>query len=167
MSAPLIMRHMMPRDIPLFSTYVLSPEGQDYHAWEFDVIVGDPDDPGPFYPANVRRQALYLNALKIDAVGWFFATPTLIECKPNAGLSAIGQIAGYQEWYNLIFGVKPRGMIVCQRMTRQIETLCILQNIEVRRVQPADPSTVLRATEYVRHRIERRSIIPIIRSVSA
>ena len=160
MSRPQIMKHMSVKDVPLFATYLLGEEGQKYTGWEFDVIIGDPVDPGPFYPANQRKQALYLNALKIDAVGWLFGTPTLIECKPNAGCGAIGQVTSYQEWYRIIFGVKPRGVIVCERMPRQIQTLCILQNIDFRIVQPANELVTQQAIDYVRPLIKNLSIIP-------
>ena len=161
-----VLRHMAPKDIPLFASYLFTPEGQTFTAWEFDVLVGDPEDPGVFYPPNVRRQALYLNALKIDAVGWLFSTPALIECKPNAGLNALGQILGYQKWYQIIFGTKPRGIIVCQRMTRQVETLCTIDEIDVRRVTPASDFTVERAIEYVKPRIKTMSVLPQMTPVS-
>lgn len=154
------MKHMAPRDIPLFATYLFTPEGQAYTAWEFDVLVGDPEDPGAHYPMNQRRQALYLNSLKIDAVGWLFSTPTLIECKPNGGLGAIGQILSYQKWYQIIFGVKPKGIIVCARMSRQCLTLCILDDIDVRIVQPANDVMVTQANNYVRPLIKPLSVLP-------
>lgn len=160
MSTPQILKHMAAKDIPVFATFLFSPEGQEFQAWEFDVIIGDPHDPGAFYPPKQRKQAMYLNALKIDAVGWFFKSPTLIECKPAAGLGAIGQVIGYQEWYRIIFGIKPRGMIVCSEMSRQVQTLCLLLNIEVRIVVPANPSVVAQAIDYIRPRIQKLSILP-------
>lgn len=166
MSSPQILKHMMPRDIPLFATYFSSPEGQHYTAWEFDVVVGDPHDPGTHFPANIRKQALYLNCLKIDAVGWLFSTPTLIECKPKAGLGALGQVDGYQEWYRIIFGVKPRGMIVCEEMSRQVETLCMLKDIIVRKVVPANDLIVSNAIARVRPLIRKLSVLPALLSVA-
>ena len=166
MSRAQILKHMAEKDVPLWVTYFRSPEGQAYTAWEFDVLVGDPEEPGPFFPASLRRQALYLNALKIDAVGWFFATPTLIECKPNAGLAALGQIIGYQEWYHLIFGLKPSMMIVCHRMSRQVQTLCIIKEVAVRIVQPSDPYQIDQSIRQVRPLIQVKSILPQFQAVA-
>ena len=160
MSAPQVLRHMMPHDIPLWASYFFSPEGQNYTAWEFDVLVGNPADPGPYYPMSARRQAMYLNALKIDAVGWLFSTPTLIECKPNAGLGALGQVDGYQAWYEIIFGVKPRGVIVCEHMSDQVQTLCLLKNIDVRIVTPANDYQIMRAIDLVKPMIRPLSVLP-------
>lgn len=165
MSRTQILRHMAERDIPLFATFYNTPEGQSYDAWEFDVLVGDPEEPGAFYPANVRRQALYLNALKIDAIGWFLNTPTLIECKPNAGLGAIGQVLGYREWYRIIFGIQPGMKIVCQRMTRQIQTLCAINEIAVRIVTPATEIVTWAAINHIQFKIQTKSIMPEMASV--
>lgn len=166
MSGPQILKHMMPRDIPLWATYFFSPEGQHYTAWEFDVLVGDPQHPGYHFPPEQIRQALYLNCLKIDAVGWLFSTPTLIECKPKAGLGALGQVDGYQEWYRIIFGIKPRGLIVCEEMSRQVETLCMLKDIQVVRVRPANDATVSQAIAQVRALIQKLSVLPAIQAVA-
>lgn len=157
MSTPQILTHMSQKDIPLFATYYFTAEGQSYQGWEFDVVIGDPEDPGAHYPPNLRRQALYLNSLKIDALGWYFNTPTLIECKPNATCGAIGQVLSYQKWYRMNFGIQPAMMIVCQRMSRQIETLCLYDQIAVRRVLPADYLTTQRCIAEVRTKIVDRS----------
>ena len=161
-----IMKHMMPRDIPLFAAYYRTEEGQAYDAWEFDVFVGDPDEPGAFYPNSTRRQAMYLNSLKIDAVGWFYSTPTLIECKPNAGCSAIGQVLVYQKWYSLIFDRTPSMMIVCQRMPKQIRTMCDIMGIAYRVMSPAQDFVVYEVERDIQSKIEKRSVLPLYRAVS-
>jgi hypothetical protein len=155
-----IFKHMMPKDIPVFATYVLSPEGQTYTSWEFDVLVGQPTDPGPFYPLEKRRQALYLNALKIDAIGWLYNTPTLIECKPDARLSAIGQIESYARWYQRMFNILPRKMIVCESMRGQVQTIAEEMNILVRIVPAADYLTIADAIAYVTPKIGPSPLFP-------
>lgn len=167
MSRAQILKHMAPRDIPLFATYFLSPEGQNYTAWEFDVLVGDPDEPGPFFPEAQRRQAMYLNSLKIDAVGWLFETPTLIECKPNGNLGAYGQVTAYRKWYQLIFNITPGCLIVCRRMSRQVKILCDIAEIAVRVVDPASEWDTSRAIAAVRPMVQRKSILPNYRAVSS
>lgn len=160
MSSPQIMKHMSANDIPLFAAYLFTPEGQSYTNWEFDVLIGDPEVPGAHFPPRQRKQAAYLNSLKIDAVGWLYSTPALIECKPNAGCGAIGQVLSYQKWYRVIFGVAPRMIIVCQRMSRQIRALCDLDAIDYRIVQPASDHQVQNAINTVRPLIKRLSILP-------
>lgn len=151
---------MMPRDIPPFCSYLLSPEGQSYTGWQFDEIIGDPDDPGALYPMHLRKQALYLGSLKIDAVAWLFSTPTLIECKPDATLSAIGQIESYATWYRLTYDYSPRKMIVCESMRRQVQTVASEYKIEVRIFPPASPETIAKAMAYVAPLITLSPLFP-------
>lgn len=152
--------HMMPKDIPPFCTYVFTPEGQGYTSWEFDVIVGDPDDPGPFFPMAQRQQSLYVGALKIDAIAWLYNTPTLIECKPDATLSAIGQIESYALWYEILYGIYPRKMIVCESMRRQVQTICTHKSIEVRLCPPANTETIAKAMVYIAPLIQPPPLFP-------
>lgn len=157
MSAPQILTHMSAQDMRVFATYYFTPEGQNYQQWEFDIIVGDPEDPGAYYPPNLRRQALYLNSLKIDALGWLFSTPTIIECKPNATAGAIGQVFTYKKWYKLNFGLDCNMMIVCSRMARQLITACQIDDIAVRVVQPATPYIVGQCLKDIQPKITDRS----------
>lgn len=165
MSTAQTLKHMMPNDIPLWASYFFTPEGQSFHQWEFDAITGDPEDPGAYYPPAARRQALYLNSLKIDAIGWIYDTPTLIECKPIGNLGAVGQINGYRIWYQIHFAYLPQGVLVCQQMSRQVQIYCDLTGIAYRIVQPADPATVNNAINLVRPKICDRScpryLIPV------
>lgn len=167
MSRPQITKHMFPRDLPVWATYYLSEEGQQFTGWEFDVIVGNPYDPGSFYPPAQRRQAIYLNALKIDAVAWFLNTPRIIEFKPDAGSGAIGQVLVYQEWYSRIFGVRPLGMIVCESMAEQVESIANYLEIQVIQLPPAPIQDIDRATWDVERKIVHRSLLPVFSALSA
>ena len=155
-----VLKHMMPRDIPPFCTFLLSPEGQAFTSWQFDEIVGEPHDPGPFFPMSARAQSLYLGALKIDAVAWFYNTPTLIEAKPDATLSAIGQIDSYADWYDIMYGIQPGKMIVCESMRGQVQTIAERKGIQVRIVPPADNETIARALIYVLPLIKPSPLFP-------
>lgn len=160
MGKPQVFRHMFPNDVPPFATYVFTPEGQSYTSWQFDVIIGAPVDPGPMYPLAKRRQALYLGALKIDAVGWLYSTPTLIECKPDADLGAIGQIDGYADFYRLTYGVYPRKMIVCESMREQVQQIAGFHNVEVRICQGANNLVIEQAVRYVAPLIQPSPLAP-------
>ena len=161
-----LMAHMMPRDIPLFCTYYQTVEGQAYQNWEFDVLVGDPEDPGAFYPDSARRRSLYVNALKIDAVGWFFATPTIIEVKPVGSCGAIGQLVTYKEWYRRNYLKEASTLLVCRRISRQVESMCLSLGITVYRVEPA-PDYIVHAVERnIQPKIVKRSRLPTLQSVA-
>ncbi len=167
MSRPQIAKHMFPRDLPVWATFYRSEEGQQYDGWEFDVLVGNPKDPGSFYPPAQRRQAMYLSALKIDAVAWFLNTPRIIEFKPDAGCGALGQVLIYQEWYRIIFGVKPVGMIVCEEMSDQVESICNLLGVTVIQLPPASPFETEQAEWDVERKIVHRSVLPLMSALAS
>lgn len=167
MSRPQIAKHMFPRDLPVWATYYLSEEGQQYTGWEFDVLVGNPYDPGSFYPPQARRQAIYLNSLKIDAVAWFLDTPRIIEFKPDADSGAIGQVLVYQEWYLRIFGVRPLGLIVCETMSQQVESIATYLDIRVIQLPPSIELVTQQAQWDVERKIVHRSSLPILSALSA
>ena len=167
MSRPQIAKHMFPRDLPVWATYYLSEEGQQYTGWEFDVLVGNPYDPGSFYPPEARKQAIYLNSLKIDAVAWFYDSPRIIEFKPDAGSGAIGQVLVYQEWYFRIFGVKPPGLIVCESMSPQVASIATYLDIRVLQLPPSPRAITQQAEWAVERKIVHRSILPILSALSA
>lgn len=161
-----IMTHMMPRDVPLFCTYYQTTEGQAYQAWEFDVLVGDPEDPGAFYPDSARRRSLYVNALKIDAVGWFFATPTIIEVKPQGTCGAIGQLVTYKHWYRLNYQRDASIMLVCRRISGQVAAMCLSLDIAVRVIDPAPDYIVSAVERDIARKIEKRSILPLLQATA-
>ena len=167
MSRPQITKHMFPRDLPVWASFYLSEAGQQYDGWEFDVVVGNPYDPGSFYPPSARKQAIYLNSLKIDAVAWFSNTPRILEFKPSAGSGAIGQVLCYQEWYSRIFNVRPLGMIICEDMSPQVRSIAEFLGIEVVEIPPADTPTTNAATWDVERKIVHRSMLPILSALSA
>ena len=160
MSRPKTLRHMSRQDERVLAAYVFTPEGQSYTAWEFDVLVGDPEMPGAHFPLNSRRQAAYLNALKVDAVAWQGAVPTAIEAKPRGGLAALGQIRAYRQWFAVHYGTTPQGIILCSSMSRQVQTSALWDGIKVVILPPASDYQVQLAEAYVKSLIVQRSVLP-------
>lgn len=160
MRRPQLLYNMSKHDQQVFASYVFTPEGQSYDSWEFNVLTGRPNDPGRYYPPTQRKQALYLNALKIDAIGWFVNTPTIVEAKPTAGLPAIGQGICYRQWYREHFGYDPDVIIVCSHMADQVRQNAEWNNIRVVTVPPANEYQLQNAINYVSNKVVRRSVIP-------
>src|SRR5260221_5121322 len=97
--------HMTPGDVPLFASFVLTPEGRTYGAWAFDVHIGSGvQTPGLSSNPTLFDIGAYLTKLRIDAVGWRNDQPTIFEVKPLARLSAVGQLVVYCEYYARDFG---------------------------------------------------------------
>ena len=102
-----------------------------YDTVQYDLHVGDPP---PFDPTladgtDINQDALY--RFKIDVVGHFNGGVDIIEIKPNAGASAIGQVQGYKTLY--IRDERPSGnvgmVIITDKLNQNMEYLCKRENI--------------------------------------
>lgn len=87
--------HMKPADIAIWERFI-EAYPKAYEKVQYDFNVGDPP---PFNPLgdndeDLNQDALY--RLKIDVVGHLGSEIDIIEVKPLAGPSAIGQVKGYK-----------------------------------------------------------------------
>ena len=140
---------MSPYDIPLFASFLLSEEAKEFNRWEFDVRVGRGVDPGPAYNPVARNQALALSKLRIDAVGHGLHGVTLFEVKPDARLSALGQIVSYCHFYTKEIGVSCRKAIVTDNCRPDICELYDVFGVKLHMVRPATPTELIQALNIV------------------
>ena len=89
---------MKPRDIAIWERFI-DKFPAAYESVQYDFHVGDPP---PFNPLmddgeDWNQDALY--RLKIDVVGHRENSIDVIEVKPDAGPSTIGQVKGYKNLY--------------------------------------------------------------------
>ena len=94
--------HLMPNEIPLWERF-LAIWGKNFEGFEYDVRVGRGVDPGPGYEEQWRRLAIELTKKRIDAVGRRDGIVYIFEVKPQAGLSALGQLLSYRILYRETF----------------------------------------------------------------
>jgi len=141
--------HMCPGDVPLFASFVLTPEGQRYERWEFDTHLGPGLDPGDVFDPVMRKVAILLTQLRVDAIGWVGGDPTIFEVKPDARLSAFGQVLAYCWFWRQQFGQSCRRGIITSSMTDQLRTLYDAYDIEIHVVSPADTFGIQQATNWV------------------
>ena len=90
--------HMMPADVLIWERFI-SLHHAAYDWVEYDVKVGSvpdfvKDDPDP----SIKKQAP-LYERKIDVVGHLGREIDIIELKPRAGMSTLGQVKGYVALY--------------------------------------------------------------------
>lgn len=124
--------HMKPRDIEIWERFLEKYPGL-YSSCQYDFHVGDPP---PFNPLmdndeDWNQDALY--RLKIDAVGHNTDRIDIIEVKPDAGPSAIGQVMGYRVLYTRDENPKTEvGMaIVTDKERPNMAYLCKLSGISL------------------------------------
>ena len=141
--------HMFPNDVPLFSAFVLSPEAEKFDRWDFDVKVGIPIDPGPAFDPQILGMAIAISLLRIDAVGFQVTQPTIFEVKPDARLSALGQVIAYCFYYQEQFGVACRRGVITDSMTPQVAKVYAAYDIQIYLVQPASTAEILLARKKV------------------
>ena len=141
-------KHMSVNDVPLFASFVLSPEGQRFERWDFDLRVGNGRTPAPGASPEVIALTKALSQLRIDAVGYVQTQPTIFEVKPNAHLSAFGQVIAYAYFYLDAFGVVARRAIITDHIAPDVAQACRDADIDVHLVAPATPSVVSAAAAY-------------------
>jgi len=88
--------HMLDADAALWDRY-LKTNPFPHAKVMYDVRVGTPAAAPDHYPDNYRRMVLELSTLRIDAVVLIPTETLIIEVKPRASLTAIGQAHGYAQ----------------------------------------------------------------------
>jgi hypothetical protein len=68
----------------------------EYDRFDYNVRIGTGVDPGPAFPQNIRDMAIAIRSLRLDAVGWSGAQPTIFEVKRRAGPENVGQLLTYR-----------------------------------------------------------------------
>lgn len=88
---------------------------QFYQSFDYNVRIGDGQDPGPSFADNIRQMAIQITQLRLDAVGYQGNIPTIFEVKRRAGPQNVGQLMTYDAvWRNKGYTqVNPRLMLVC------------------------------------------------------
>lgn len=95
--------HLLPADVDLWERFMEAHPGF-FERVEYDVHVGGAIDVRPWWSAEDRRSFSHLAAKRIDVVGHTPGRIWIIEVKPEAGVSAIGQLISYRLLYEKRFG---------------------------------------------------------------
>lgn len=84
----------------------------EYDRFDYNIRLGTDVDPGPDFPDNIRKAAIALNSLRVDAVGYQGAQPTIFEVKRRAGPQNIGQLLTYRHLWVATFPTSPAPQLV-------------------------------------------------------
>ena len=91
-------KHMLPADVILWERW-LTRYADEYERYEYDVHVGKVKPIYPTSPINLMRLAEEISRKRLDVVAYQGNVRIIIEVKPYAGLSALGQLLGYEILY--------------------------------------------------------------------
>lgn len=90
--------HMKPNDVALWERFIyLYPD--DYDFCQYDVLVGSDPDFDTTVSPDTGGDAWKLYQKKIDVVAFKGDRIDIIELKPRAGASAVGQVLMYKKLY--------------------------------------------------------------------
>ena len=90
--------HMFPLDIPIWERF-LDSFSDDFLSFDYDVKVGSGTQPIEGLGDKYARMQSILSKYRIDVVGYNSNSILIIETKPEAGTTAIGQIETYTKLY--------------------------------------------------------------------
>jgi hypothetical protein len=112
---------LLPEEILVLRAW-LNLHQTEYDRFDYNMRIGQGIDPGPAYTPDVRKQAILNTQLRIDAVGWKGAQPTIIEVKRRATASNVGQILTYSSVWQQEFptGPAPILRLVCNQFSQHI-----------------------------------------------
>ncbi len=96
----------------------------EYDRFDYNVRIGTGVDPGPAFPDNIRKMAIAIRSLRLDAVGWKGDTPTIFEVKRRAGPENVGQLLTY------------RAVWEAQQLSAAVPTLVLVASDVVAHILP-------------------------------
>lgn len=86
--------HLAPADATIWERY-LAVYPDAYDTVDYDFRCGKGPEIDPTLPDNIQRDAYTLGQKRIDVVGYRADGTFIIELKPRAGTTAIGQVITY------------------------------------------------------------------------
>jgi len=124
--------HMMPADFHIWNAFI-DKYPKFFDRVDYDVKVGKGIEPLEHWDAQTILIAQNLTLCRIDALGWNGYQPTIVEVKPRARTTAIGQVETYFILYVTTFPniQKPRKLIVTDLTTLDIHTVADKLNIRI------------------------------------
>lgn len=124
--------HMKPADVALWNRFI-EQNPNAYTEVAYDVTVGSGAEIPPGTQENIARDFTVLTQRKIDVVGFNLGVVDIIEVKPRAGTSAMGQVKGYAILYDKDHPEAPstRAVLVTDEKTLDSEVLEKAFNVEV------------------------------------
>lgn len=109
--------HMLPADVRIWERFI-KRHGHEFAGFEYDVHVGGRVEKVSGWTNETFRMASSLTSKRIDAVGFKAGETWIIEVKPEAGVTSVGQLVTYQILYISKFGpiVPTRCVLVCENI---------------------------------------------------
>lgn len=117
--------HLMVSDVAIWERF-LDSYATEWDSFEYDVRVGESITPPGDLTEELKYMAVALTQKRIDVVGHRGRDTWIIEVKPSAMLSAIGQLLSYQVLYEEKYPEKGpvKMMLITDRAGPDLLNLC-------------------------------------------
>jgi hypothetical protein len=86
---------MLPREILIWRNWLKGNEPR-FDRYEYNLRLGSGVDPGTGYSLEARQSAILNSRRRLDVIAFNLGRATIIEVEENPGLSAYGQLLGYE-----------------------------------------------------------------------
>lgn len=118
--------HMQPEDIAVWERFLIN-KPEYFKRVDYDVPVGKGAPQNPDHPKNIQADGKILTQKKIDVVGYFANSVTVVEIGPIADMRKLGQILTYHKLYAADHPEhsKVLKMVLCGEVERELEDLFI------------------------------------------
>src|SRR5713101_420627 len=105
----------------------------EYDRFDYNVKIGTGTDPGPAFDDNIRKMAIAIRSLRLDAVGYQAGAPTLFEVKRRAGPENVGQLLTYRAVWQAqqLSAAAPRLVLVASDVMTHILPIVQQSGIEL------------------------------------
>jgi len=112
---------LLPEEVLVLRAWLALHE-HEYDRFDYNMRIGQGIDPGSNYSAEVRKQAVMNTQLRIDAVAWKGAQPSIVEVKRRTTPSNVGQILTYDSVWRKEFPGTPAPILrlVCNTYSLHI-----------------------------------------------
>lgn len=101
---------MLKKDVAVWNRF-LDLYGFEFVGFRYDIHVGGEVERKSEWTKKVFQVASWLAAKRIDAVGYKAGETTIFECKPEGGVTAVGQLVTYRMLF--IEKYRPVGRLEC------------------------------------------------------
>jgi len=124
--------HLQPKDIALWERFIeQNPDAYDFV--QYDVCVGDDPEFETEMPGMEEGEEWKLYQKKIDVVGFKQEQIDIIELKPRAKASAVGQVKLYKKLYKRDYKppTGPMAIIITDEMAKDVKEFANEEGVEV------------------------------------
>ncbi len=124
--------HMKPNDVAIWERFI-DKYKDAYDYCQYDVLVGSDPDFDTTVTEDTGGDAWKLYQKKIDVVGLKGERIDIIELKPNAGASAVGQILMYRKLYKKDYSppTQPGCVIITDSVKSDVSEFATENNVKI------------------------------------